>query len=179
MNAWMKRIGYAGLAMCLAGVLAGCPAPPKFAANGDYEGTMTSIVSKSPCPFSLQLWQELKLPYPLNHDVVGLVKFDLTCITDIALVFDLNEGPELTLPVIGQMSQETPGKLTLTVDSQSLQLPFSVAFECSGQGEDQDEDGQMDKYTGTYSLSLTVTTDVPGQEEIPIEFSSAFETYAI
>ncbi len=180
--------------------LTGCPFMPKppFSAAGQYDGTWTDSNTGISCDFSMSLTHLPNTPYPVNFLVGGLVSFDYEC----ALAGEVDEGqevmdaildaitdvlgeqelPELTIPVVGEMNEDGSGGIELGVDTEMLELPWTVSVQFTGTGDDNDADGQMDTYAGTYTMTITINLDTTQYEDVPeeyqqiiIEFEGDFE----
>ena len=158
--------------------LSGCPLLPQppFDASGDYTGSWESNETKAACPFTMSLIHKADFIYPFNHQVIGTVEFSYGCLIDNELLTQIqDELPELVIPVFGSLKDDGSGALSLGIDTDTLEFPFSINLQFDGTGVDEDEDGVMDSYAGTYSLSFHITTDVEGYESVDFDSAGAFE----
>jgi len=174
MTARIKHLVCCGLMICVIAGLAGCflSQHPPFDANGDYTGTWES--EGTTCDFSMTLYQEPTLPYPVSLGILGVVDFNYDCVLDPELLEAiLAELPDFVIPVIGTMGDD--GSINLGVDTGALgDFPITVALEYDGNGADTNADGKMDAFCGDYTLSLAFTTDVPGYEAVDVTFEGTF-----
>ncbi len=138
---------------------AGCPPPegwprPVFDTTGSYSGTWSgqSTDPQAPqnvvkCPLTLTLTQDLNAGYPGDHAVQGTVVVDYSC---IELPEWADTPPPSTVNVGGILADDG----TLTLLSGGCGTGMCVVLSLAGAGEDSDDDGYMDRYTGTWSWSL-------------------------
>jgi hypothetical protein len=96
--------------------------------------------------------------------VAGTVTFNYACFLPQELINAFDPPlSDFTVPVIGTV--QCDGSLTLTFDPGAVLPPeFSIVITYDGTGEDTTTpaDGVMDAYDGTFSLTWTLQTDVPG-----------------
>lgn len=143
--------------------LSGCPQlQPPFDATGSYAGTFSlgagETVLAENCDITLALTQNVNAAPFENTRVSGTVNLSLACVVTGGqkdAVQDLLDG------VLGQLLGVEPidveGVLlpngTLTLSTEGL-LDECTGEDCEkllliGQGVDTDDDGKMDKYSGT------------------------------
>lgn len=174
------RIGIAGagLLACVVAVLAGCPSLPTsaFNASGEYSGAWTTTGDAAvTCPFTMTLVHAPGLPLAAGFAVVGLVEFPYDCILPEELLNEiLDDLPDLIVPITGEMSDTTTGQITLSVNTETFDLPFSLELTFDGDGQDTDGDGVMNDYSGTLSLTLTIETNVQGFEQVTVPLVGSF-----
>lgn len=132
----------------------GWPKPPFNAIGkyvGDWEGRTTADAERqqviAACPLSMILTQDLTKPYPGDHGVQGNVTVDYSC---LELPEWVAEQPPSVVNVSGILGDD--GKLTLL--SGGCAPGVCVVLTLAGQGEDTDEDGFMDTYSGTWSYLI-------------------------
>lgn len=147
------------VALCLATALAvfgtGCPdqfPKPPFDTTGTYLGSWNGNSTDQAqqvlgCPLTLTLTQDVAANYPGDHGVTGTAVIDYSC---IELPDWVDAPPPSTVNVSGLL--EDNGKLTLL--SGGCGTGLCLVLSLSGQGEDGDEDGYMDSYTGNWGFAI-------------------------
>ena len=160
-----RRVAMAMACMVSAAFLTGCPtvvAP--FDATGDYVGTwdgtatLTSTAGTTPIavadgPITVGLLHEPDLPL-INMEVVGFVEVDWDYLLGpLASFIDLS-GFDVPIPILGSMQEDGSMSLSLSGCPEGLGVCGSVTLD--GTGVDTDADGEMDEFSGTFSLQLTV-----------------------
>ncbi len=147
------------VALCLATaaalIAAGCPGQfpkPPFDATGTYVGSWNGNSTDQAqqvigCPLTLTLTQDVSANYPADHGVSGTAEIDYSCI-------ELPEWVNKPLPSVVNVSglMADNGKLTLL--SGGCTTALCLVLSLNGQGEDADEDGHMDSYTGTWAFTF-------------------------
>lgn len=138
--------------------LTGCPPQggfplPPFDTSGAYSGTWSGTSSDqaqtvAECPLELTLTQDLSLAFPGDHGVQGIVTIDYAC---IELPEWAQEEPQPSTVEVGGVL-ESNGRLTLL--SGECGTGYCVVLSLSGQGEDTDDDGFMDTYSGDWSYQI-------------------------
>jgi hypothetical protein len=163
------------LAAGLAALAAGCPEDfpkPPFDTSGTYVGiwngsTTDQMQQVAGCPLTLTLTQDVTANYPGDHVVSGIAEIDYSCI-------DLPDWADEPLPTIVNVGGilEDHGKLTLLTGG--CDTAICVVLSLSGFGEDVDEDGHMDDYSGTWSFTILLA----GVEPFGVNgtFDAAFDS---
>jgi hypothetical protein len=169
---------YAAMTACLTAALAlsGCPGlpGPLFNATGNYTGTWEDEVTGDACPIVLKLEHNVDTFFPLDHQILGTLEVSLGCFVPGNIARQLtSELPSLSIPVFGSMTPGT-GKIKLGLDTEVFDLPFQVAVSFDGVGEPGSFAFYMDNYSGSYTFSLSIPTDVEGFEEINVESAGTF-----
>lgn len=146
-----------------AALLCGCPinyALSPFDATGSYVGTweMESPDPERPylCSAELVLDQDLALPFPANHEVLGTLTFNFTCPRVLAAFADRGIPAILTLELTGGI---LPNGQVLFASGACEEI------ECQGifltiLGEDTDKDGFMDHLDGDWAFGALLDTTV-------------------
>lgn len=138
--------------------LSGCPLPqapaPPFDTTGSYMGTWEAEdgVTKATivCDLDLDLVQDTTLPFPQNYGVSGTALVDLSC-TQLGAILEIYEQPVVQeVPVNGVLGGD--GKLLLV--NGNCPPGFCVVLAFGGQGEDTDDDGAMDFYSGDWNFTV-------------------------
>lgn len=139
-------------------VLTGCPPEggfplPPFDTSGAYTGSWSGTSSDQAqtvmdCPLELTLTQNLSENFPGDHGVQGVVTVDYSCIELPAWAQD---EPQPSMVEVGGLLEDN-GKLTLL--SGGCGTGFCVVLGLAGQGEDTDDDGFLDTYTGDWSYQI-------------------------
>jgi hypothetical protein len=147
--------GGLGIVAALAVLAAGCPESfpkPPFDTTGTYAGTWNGNTTDhaqqvSGCPLTLTLTQNLSAGYPGDHVVSGTAVIDYSCI-------ELPEWADEPLPTTVNVGGilEDHGKLTLLTGG--CDTAICVVLSLSGFGEDADEDGFMDDYSGPWTFTI-------------------------
>mgnify|MGYP003572547369 CR=1 FL=1 len=144
--------------------LQGCPPPegwplPPFDTTGTYEGTWQGQTNEeepakqqeiAACPLSVTLEQDLTQNYPGDHGVKGTVTVHYDCIELPEWVQNQETPPPSEVPVSGILADD--GKLTLA--SGGCGIGLCVLLTLAGEGFDDDGDGYMDYYEGTWSYII-------------------------
>ena len=154
----------------LVGLFAtGCPLPPPplapFDTTGMYEGTWmgqdTTTKQLITCDLELSLTQNVNANFPGNFGVNGTAIVDFAC-TDLGALLTENEQPTTQTIEVGGI-QTTDGMLGLL--SGNCPPGFCIFLGLNGPGEDTDDDGFMDVYSGDWTLTILP----PGAEQIVFE----------
>lgn len=163
--------------------LAGCPAlQPRFDATGEYAGDYTVGIGKSNllngCGIQLELEHDVKGLPILNAKVGGTVTLHIDCLLpeDLAGLAEGNQGVvagALAVMGFGQTGEGLSGLSAIPpVEVAGVLLPDGtlelntpeILKECNdgdcmrlgmvGRGVDEDGDGKMDRFSGTYAGML-------------------------
>jgi len=162
-----------------------------FNASGQYEGSWSTTSTQVPienCDISLVLFQLPKVPI-IKWTVAGLVTFNYDCILpeDVREFLGV-EMMELGAPLLGSMDKDNPGTIHFGLKLNVDQIPAGLLemldidpeadiplqnFELTmdGVGVDEDLDGVMDSFSGTFAFKATALTE---GEPLEIDFESTF-----
>ena len=160
----MKKTFLLLTAVVCAAALAGCPPPPPFSAAGSYEGTWSGTETDtapakqaqqvSECPLSLTLTQNTSQNGLGAYAVQGTATIDYSC---IELPEWIDTPPSSTVQISGVMNEN--GGLALA--SGGCGTGLCVVLVLNGQGEDTDNDGVMDSYSGDWGYAILVAGFAP------------------
>lgn len=144
------------LVMVLALVGAGCPGtfpPPPFNASGTYTGTWRGKSNEDDpqrvkdCPLELVLTHNTAAAFPEDHVVKGTVTVDYSCM-------ELPEWIETPPPSVVEVGGALQDNGTLTLISGGCTTALCVVLTLSGAGIDEDGDGAMDTYAGSWAYTI-------------------------
>jgi len=124
----------------------GCEEYPPYDATGYYEGEWWSGEGEH-CPITATMTMVADPIYPPLWAPQATFHVDFSCI-------EMPEG----IPPLEPVDIVTAGLLdingNLTYASGGCGVPFCIIFATAGVGDDLDEDGLMDTYAGTWSLTI-------------------------
>jgi len=124
------------------------PVPPPFDTTGDYEGEWWSGESEL-CQVSAQMTMDAAPLFPPIWLPSATFHVDLSCI----------EVPEW-LPPLVPIDIYSVGALdeygNLIFGAMACGPGFCVTFDSVGIGEDLDQDGMMDEYTGSWAYMILI-----------------------
>ncbi len=162
----MRKLAFASVTIACVALLGACPPPggwpkPPFDATGDYEGTWQGQTDPTAedaesheilaCPLTMSLKQELTAPYPGDHRVTGTVVVDYSCLNDL-LPDSIQELPDSTVDVSGLLGDD--GKIVLL--SGGCGVGACAVMTLAGSGEDANDDGIMDSFSGNWSFIILI-----------------------
>ena len=146
------------------------PEPP-FDTTGEYTGTWQGnsneeqVQTVVACPLTMTLTQDVTAEYPGDHAVSGTVVIDYSCI-------ELPEWMEDPVPSTAEVGGLLEDNNKLTLLSGGCGTGACLVFALAGEGEDLDQDGHMDQYSGAWSFTILLA----GVQ--PFGFTGTFEVTA-
>lgn len=165
-----KSVAIVLSAVC-AIALTGCPGtfpPPPFNTTAAYLGTWKGKSNEDDpqhvkkCPLGIVLTQDPAADYPGDHLVQGTVTVDYSCIEFPEWI----ETPPPSVVEVGGVLQDN-GNLSLITGGCTTAL--CVVLTLNGVGVDNDGDGLMDSYSGSWAYTILLA----GVE--PFGFTGKFE----
>lgn len=144
------------LAAVLLATLSGCPGtfpPPPYDTTGMYAGTWRGKSNEDDpqrvkdCPLEIALTQNIEAAFPEDHLVKGTVTIDYSCI-------ELPEWVETPPPSVVEVGGILQDNGTLTLISGGCTTALCVVLTMTGVGVDEDSDGHLDAYAGSWAYTI-------------------------
>jgi hypothetical protein len=154
----MKRVLLSCVLVGLVLGATGCPPVivPPFTATGIFVGTWVPPVDVEKgegCPITLDIVHNVDESFPRNLGIEAIVTLDLSCHPDVQALTDAGLNTTLVLEMKGAL--DTRGQFILATPPCEDEICIGSLF--GGEGFDDNDDGLMDRATGSIGLTIDDT----------------------